>query len=118
MTTISVLHPPEAGSGYRAVGGGHEAAGDTPGRALDALVEQTGQPSGATLVIIQPKAGDEFFTEAQRQRLAEVMANWRNARDANVPFPPTARAELDTLVADELKGAIARSAALLRAARP
>lgn len=118
MTTISVLSPPIAGEGYRAVADGREAAGETPGRAIDALVEKTGQPPGATLVIIQPKAGDEFFTDGQRQRLAELMARWRAARDSQAPFPPAEQAELDSLIAEELKAAIARSAALLRAAKP
>jgi hypothetical protein len=118
MTTISVLAPPDPESGYRAVSNGREAAGDTPGRAIDALVEQTGQPAGATLVIIQPKAGDEFFSDAQRLRLAELMARWRAARDSGAPFPANDQTELDTLIAEELDAAIARSAALLRVAKP
>jgi hypothetical protein len=118
MTTTSVLSPPESGGGYRAVAGGREAAGDTPGQALDALVEQTGPPSGATLGIIQPKAGDEFFSDGRRRRLAELMARWRTARDTARPFPPADQAELDGLIAEELKAAVERSAALLRAHRP
>lgn len=118
MTTISVLSPSDANSGYRAVADGIEARGDTPGQAIDALVEQTGQPSGATLVVIQPQAGDEFFSEAQRQRLAELMAHWRTARDTAQPFPSADQAELDGLITEELKAAVARSAALLRAVRP
>jgi hypothetical protein len=118
MTTISVLSPPVAGSGYRAVAEGLEARGDTPGQALDALVEQTGEPTGATLVVIQPKAGDEFFSDAQRARLADLMTRWRAARDNSQPFPPTEQAELDALILEEMKAATARSAALLRAARP
>jgi hypothetical protein len=118
MTTISVLSPPVAGDGYRAVANGHEAAGETPGKAIDALVEQTGQPTGATLVIIQPKGGDEFFSDTQIQRLSELMARWRTARDTQTPFPAADQVELDSLIAEELKAAIARSAALLKAARP
>ncbi|MBN9121339.1 MAG: hypothetical protein J0I06_19670 [Planctomycetes bacterium] len=118
MTTISVLSPTDAASGYRAVADGVEARGETPGRALDALVEQTGPPPGATLVVIQPRAGDEFFSDAQRQRLAELMSRWRATRDTAQPFPPADQAELDGLIAEELKAAIARSAALLRTARP
>ena len=117
MTTISVLSPPTIGSGYRAVSDGVEARGDPPGQAIDALVEQTGPPTGATLVVIQPKAGDEFFTDAQRQRLADLMARWRTARDTRTPFPTSDQAELDTLIIEELKAATARSAALLHAVR-
>lgn len=118
MTTISVLAPPDAESGYRAVADGVEACGETPGRALDALVERTGPTVGATLVVIQPNAGDEFFSDAQRHRLTELMARWRAARDSLQPFPPTDQAELDGLIAEELKAAVARSAAMLRAVRP
>lgn len=116
MTTISVLSP-AAGEAYRAVANGHEAAGDTPGQAIDALVEQTGPTAGATLVIIQPKAGDEFFSDVQRQRLADLMGRWRNARDSGTPFPAADQAELDALITEEMKAAAARSAALLRVAR-
>jgi hypothetical protein len=118
ITTITVLSPPPSGGGYRAVAEGREAAGDTPGRAIDALVEQTGPHSGATLIIIQARAGDEFFSDAQRQRLAELMARWRAARDTQTPYPTSDQVELEALVAAELKAAAARSAALLRAAQP
>jgi hypothetical protein len=118
MTTISVLSPPTAADGYRAIANGREAAGDTPGKAIDALVEQTGESAGATLVIIQPKGGDEFFSDAQLQRLGELMSRWRAARDTQAPFPPAEQAELDSLISEELKAAIARSAALLKATRP
>ncbi len=117
MTTISVLAPTQTGGEYRAVDGDVEAHGDTLGQAIDALVERTGEHPGATLVVIQPKAGDEFFTDAQRHRLAELMGRWRAARDTARPFPVADQSELDTLIADELKAAVARSAALLRAAR-
>ena len=91
MTTIAVV--PNAGgeAGYRAIADGAEATGDTPGRALDALAECTGPRSGTTLVIVQT-AADEFFTADQ--------------------------AELDSLVAAELRAATDRATALLRAVRP
>src|SRR5262245_25869964 len=118
MTTISVLSPPDAKSGYRAIAAGVEASGQTAGQAIDALVEQTGESPGATLIVIQPKAGDEFFSDEQRNRLADLMARWRAARDSGTPFPPNDQAELDALIAAELDAAVARSAALLRAAKP
>jgi hypothetical protein len=117
MTTISVFSQPDAKSGYRAVAHGFEAIGDTPGQAIDALVKQTGT-NGATLVIIQPKAGDEFFGDEQRAKLAELMTRWRAARDAGVSFPPDDQAALDALIAEEQQAAAARSAALLKAIRP
>jgi hypothetical protein len=70
------------------------------------------------LVVIQPKEGDQFFTDTQRYRLAELMARSRTARDSGTPLPAADHAELDALITAELEAAIARSAALLRAARP
>jgi hypothetical protein len=58
--------------------------------------------------------GDEFFSTAQIHRLTELMTKWRSARDSGTPFPPDEQAELDSLIAEELKAATARSAALLR----
>lgn len=118
MTTVSVLSPTPTGGAFRAVSGDAEATGDTVGQALDALVEQTGPAAGATLVVIQPRAGDGFFTDAQRARLGELMGRLRNARDGGLPLTASERAELDALVDEELKAAAARSAALLRAVRP
>ena len=118
MTTIAVLPAADGSAGYRAVADGVEAAGHTPGQALDALTARTGTPAGAAVVLIQPVGGDEFFTDAQLARLADLMARWRHARDAGRPFPPADRAELDALIADELRAATARTAALLRATRP
>ena len=78
MTTISVLPTPE---GYSAVVNGTEGTGKTPGQALDDLTARTGEPSGTTLVIVQPATPDEFFTAAQQARLGELMQRWRTARD-------------------------------------
>jgi hypothetical protein len=118
MTTIAVV--PNAGgeAGYRAIADGVEATGDTPGRALDALAECTGPPTGTTLVIVQPAAADEFFTADQQRRLGELMTRWRQARDTGTPFPASEQAELDSLVAAELRAATSRAAALLRAVGP
>jgi hypothetical protein len=57
---------------------------------------------------------DDLFTAAQQQRLAELMALWRTARDAGTTLPAQEQAELDALVEAELRAACARSAALLR----
>jgi hypothetical protein len=118
LTTIALLPGPSGEPGYRAVADGIEAAGETPGQAIDALVRQTGWPSGTTLIIVQPAGPDEFFTAPQQARLAELMARWRQARDAGRALPDTEQAELDALTAAELRAAAARSAAALRAVRP
>ena len=115
MTTITVLPPREAESEYRAVVDGVEATGGTPGQAIDALVTRTGRPTETTLIIVQPITADEFFTAEQQARLADLMARWRQARDAQTPFPAVEQAELDALIATELKAATARASAVLRA---
>jgi hypothetical protein len=118
MTTIAVLPTAGPSAGFRAVTGGREGVGPTPGQALDALVAQTGPPAGAAVILLQPPGGDAFFSDAERTRLANLMARWRAARDAGTPFPPADQAELDALTAAELRAATARSAALLRAVCP
>ena len=57
---------------------------------------------------------DALFTEAQRDRLAALMAKWRAARDGGTPLPPDERAELDALTEAEVRAAAERAACLLR----
>ncbi|MFO0851273.1 MAG: hypothetical protein U0871_22360 [Gemmataceae bacterium] len=109
MTTITIL--PADPAGFRAVAGGVESAGPTVGQALDGLAGRL-PDAGTTLVVIQPMTGDDFFPEADRKRLAGLMARWRAARDAGGNLPPAEQTELDALVAAELRAATARAAAL------
>jgi hypothetical protein len=114
MTTI-VLVPenvPASPPSFRAIAGDVQALGATAGQALDALTAQIGIPEQTTLVVVQPMRPDGWFTAEQRQRLADLMARWRAARDAGGPFPPEEQAELDALVRAELVAAAQRSAAL------
>jgi hypothetical protein len=57
---------------------------------------------------------DDLFTEAQRDRLAALMAKWRAARDGGTPLPADERAELDALAEAEVRAAAERAARLLR----
>jgi hypothetical protein len=66
MTTISVLCPTSDEREYRAIADGREATGDTRGRAIDALVEQTGHPSGALPVVTPPSPGARRWRERLR----------------------------------------------------
>jgi hypothetical protein len=115
MTTIAVVPNPAGGAGYRAVANGSEAEGRTVGQAIDALAEQTGGPRNTTLIIVQSTDPDEFFTAEQQVRLADLMARWRRARQTSTPFPTEEKAELDALIADELRASAARTAAALAA---
>jgi len=64
-------------------------------------------------VIVQNLRPDRFFDADQQQRLAELMARWRAARDAGTSLPTTEQAELDALIEEELRGSAKRTAALL-----
>jgi hypothetical protein len=116
MTTITIF--PENSRTqtprFRAVAGEKQSVGATAGAALDALTAQLGEPQATTVVVVQPMQADALFTAEQQQRLAELMARWRAARDAGTQFPPEEKAELDALVEMELRAAVQRSAALLR----
>jgi hypothetical protein len=59
---------------------------------------------------------DAFFAAAQIQRLADLMAKWRTARDAGVTLPADEQAELDALIQAELGAATERAAAMLHQA--
>jgi hypothetical protein len=116
MTTISVVpfDPQSAPTRFRAVAGDKQSVGPTVGQALDALQTELGQPAETTLVVVQPMVADEFFPAAQRDRLADLMARWRAAREAGTPLPPGDQAELDGLAEAEVAAAARRAGALLR----
>lgn len=116
MTTITIL--PESDSAhrttYRAVAGDRESVGETAGEALDALTPQLTQDETGTLIIVQHRRPDRFFTARQQQSLEELMRRWREARDAGQELPPAERAELDRLVEAETQGAAQRAEAALQ----
>lgn len=116
MTTITVF-PPEradAGAGYRAVAGERQATGGSVGEAIDALAPQL-PADGTTVVVIRARTGDELFGDAERARLADLMAKWRTARDGGGSLPADEQTELDALVWAELRAATARADAIRRA---
>ena len=113
MTTIAVLPDPTGVPGDRAITDGTEAAGATPGAAIDALVGRPGGPTGTMLILLQSAGADEFFTADQQLRLADLMIRWRQARDAGASLPALKQAELDSGIASELQAATARTAAAL-----
>ncbi len=112
--TITIL---PGGSGkdgviYRAISGARQSEGKTAGEALDKLAKQLTEEETATLVIIQNHRPDRFFTAQQQQRLGELVALWRSARDANDTLPADEEAELEKLVETELKAATNRALAV------
>ena len=97
---------------YQAVAGEKQSQGFTPGEALDALSTQLTDSEAGTLIIVQNFRPDRFFTAAQQQRLADLMAHWRSLRDRGEAFPPDEQAELDALVGAELNASAERAAAM------
>lgn len=105
MTTITIL--PEKADSYRALAGEKESTGRTAGEALDALAAQLDDDESGTLVIVQNRKADKFFTAEQQERLAELM-QFREARNLS----PEEERELESLVEAELVGARERTEVL------
>ena len=82
--------------------------------ALDALTSQLSPDEGGMLVVIQRLRPDRFFTAAQQQRLADLMSQWRIARDAGGSLAPDEQIELQSLVEAELEAAGRRAERTVR----
>jgi hypothetical protein len=119
MTKVAILPIPNEHDepSYCAIAGTKHAQGKTVGEALDALTAQLSADETSTLIIVQSLRPDRFFTAAQQQRLAALMARWRTARDQGATLPVDEQTELDTLIAAELHASAARAAALADASR-
>jgi hypothetical protein len=117
MTKVAILPiPTEQGNlSYHAIAGAKHAEGKTAGEALDALTAQLSADEASTLVIGQSLHPDRFFTAAQQDRLAALMARWRTARDQGNTLPVSEQAELEALIDAELRASAARAAALTNA---
>jgi hypothetical protein len=114
MTTVSIL-PIETDRGdktYLAVAGGRQSAGKTAGEALDAISAQLGEDRSSTLVVVQHHRPDRFFSAEQQQRMEELMALWRSARDAGSTLSAEEQSELNALVDAEVRATADRAAAL------
>lgn len=114
MTKVAILPIPtqQGDPSYRAIAGEKHAQGRSAGEALDALTEQLSADEASTLVIVQSRRPDRFFTAAQQHRLNALMARWRTLRDQGASFPAEEQAELEALIAAELEASAARAAEL------
>ncbi len=101
---------------YRATVGQRHAVGATVGEALDGLAQDF--DTEPALVVVQPMTPDAYFTAAQQKRLGELMNGWRTARDGGTQFPAEKQAELESLIAAELRAAGERAASLARQMPP
>lgn len=117
MTKIAILpEPSESGAvTYRAIAGARNCVGRTAGEALDSLTAALPAEESGTLVVVQHRHPDRFFTAAQQERLQQLMARWRAARAAGTTLPAADQVELDALIEAEVQAASERAAALLRA---
>lgn len=123
MSTIEIIQEPTDAEGtiYRARCGDWQAAGDTPGAALDAIervVAASHENGNGTVVIVQRFRPDVFFTIGQQTQLQELMERFHEARATGKELPPEEQKELETLVDAEWHAAIGRADEILKAARP
>jgi hypothetical protein len=116
MTTVSIMSESDEKDGrtYRAVAGKNQSAGKTAGEALDALTRQLSEEDTDTLIIVRNMRPDRFFNAQQQQRLEELMARWRVARDTHSALSHEEQTELENLVEAEQQASAERAKALLR----
>jgi hypothetical protein len=120
MARIEILpvRAPDGEVTYHALAGDMRSQGRTAGEALDALRSQLSGAESTTLVIVQGFAPDRFFDAGQQERLAELMARWRRARDSGEDsgedLPAEEQLELDDLIEEEVRASARRTAALLQ----
>ena len=105
MTTVAIVPIPTrtGGQAYQAVAGRRMATGDTAGQALDAFTAQFPDVESESLLIVQRFRPDRYFSEPQQQRMADLMARWRAARDSGGPWSAEEQSELESLVSAELQ---------------
>ena len=120
ITTIEIVREQKDAQQtvYRAIRGDRQAAGTTPGQALDTLERmlavQGGEGGEGLLIIVQRFRPDAFFTAKQQARLQELMSRFHDAGNTAQDLSPEEKQELEHLVDAEWQAAIERGAAILR----
>lgn len=111
MTKVTVLREELEGreATFRAVGGHTQAAGRTAGEAVNALASRLPDDEAGTLILVRDLRPDRFFSAEQRQRLTDLMALWRTARDSGAILPDAEQSELQDLADAETEAATARA---------
>src|ERR1051326_815358 len=103
MTTVNILPVPTPdGITYQGVAGNKRSHGATVGQALDALAAQLPEDESQRMLVVRGYSPDKFFTAEQQRRLAELMGQWRSARELGNALPSAEQAELENLVELEL----------------
>lgn len=118
MTTIEIVLESSKKTVYRAICGEQQAAGVTPGEALDLLEQKLGLQghveNGNTLIILQRFRPDNFFTAEKQLRLRELMDRFHHANDVGNQLVISEKQELETLVDAEWNAAIERTEAMIK----
>lgn len=87
---------------FRAIAGERQCIGRTMGEALDALTAEWGDNIDETVVLIQQFRPDQYFTQAQYDRM-QALLNRRSI------LTPDERRELENLIDKELEATVART---------
>jgi hypothetical protein len=114
MTRVTILPLPtkDGDISYHALAGDKESIGRTAGEALDSLTSQLSNDEKGTMIIVKNHKPDQFFGAEQQERLAQLMNDWREARDQGSEFPNDKYLELRALVDAELEATAERATAL------
>src|SRR5260370_37882458 len=102
MASIAI-HPEPGERGeprFRAIAGDHQSVGRTMGEALDALTADWGDDVPETAVLIQRFQPDPYFTQAQHNRMQELLSR-------RASLTPAERTELDARIDADLAATIA-----------
>lgn len=115
MSTISVIseNNPTGEIIWRAVADEKEATGKTVGEAIDAITPLLEDEDSSSLIVVQRMRPDKFFTAEQQKRLAELMSEWRTARDSGNKLSAEKQSELEALIDAQLEGSARRAESLI-----
>ena len=117
MTTIKIVLESSKQTVYRAICKDQQAAGITPGEALDLLEQKLGLQghveNGSILIILQRFRSDNFFTAEKQLRLRELMDRFHHDNDMGNQLVISEKQELETLVDAEWNAAIERAEAMI-----
>ena len=96
---------------FRASAGDRQSLGKTMGEALDALTAEWGDNVQETIVLIQRFQPDQYFTQAQYDRMQALLAR-------RPTLTPEERTELEALIDAEVDATVARTETRMRPQQP
>jgi predicted Zn-dependent protease with MMP-like domain len=92
---------------FRAIAGNRQSLGRTMGEALDALTAEWGDKVQETVVLIQRFQPDQYFTQAQYDRMQALLTR-------RLTLTPEERTELEALIDAEIDATVARTETRVR----